>query len=233
MQIHFLGTGGAFDPEYGNSAALVECNGKTFLIDCGFTVYATLKKFDLFNKIDFILLTHLHNDHTGSLVNALLDYNLHSSPGKKMKVVYPSKKFRKEVSRSLSFALVNTDDFVEWISIKEVEEVNAIDTFGLHVEDYQSWCYYFRERKEVLVYSGDIADGDFIFEKLKKKKIKNATVFHDIVFDKTPGHTYYPILMSHLQEQRIYGYHCDPRKNKSDNTVPLAADHPQFLLSAK
>jgi len=233
MQIHFLGTGGAFDPEYGNSAALVECNRKTFLIDCGFTTYASLKKFDLFNKIDFVLLTHLHNDHSGSLVNALLHYNLISNPGKKLKVVYPSKKFRKQIWQSLSFALIDTDDYVEWIPIEEVEEVNAIDTFGLHVEDYQTWGYYFREGNEVLVYSGDVGDGDFIFKKLKKKKITNATVFHEIAFDKVPGHTHYRILMNHLSEHHIYGYHCDPRKNRSDNSVPLVADHPQFLLPAK
>jgi hypothetical protein len=148
-------------------------------------------------------------------------------------VIYPSNKFRKQISRSLSFALINTEDFVDWVSIKDVEEVNPIDTFGLHVEEYQTWGYYFREGEEVLVYSGDIGDGDFIFGKLKKKKIRNATVFHEIVFDKTPGHTHYPILMNHLDEHRIYGYHCDPRKNRSDNAVPLVADHPQFLIQGK
>src|SRR4030095_1587723 len=67
MLLQFLGTGGAFNPEYGNSAALIRCNGKSILIDCGFTVFAKLKEFNLFNQIDYILITHLHNDHTGSL----------------------------------------------------------------------------------------------------------------------------------------------------------------------
>ncbi|MFI5135346.1 MAG: MBL fold metallo-hydrolase [Chitinophagales bacterium] len=233
MEIKFLGTGGAFDSEYGNSAALVRCNGKTFLIDCGFTTFATLKQFDLFGKIDFVLITHLHNDHTGSLVNTLLYYFLHVHRGEKMKVIYPTKKFKKQLSRFLSIALMNADDFVEWVPLKSVKEVQCIDTFGLHVEEYQTYSYIFREAKEVMVFSGDIGDGDFIFRKLKKKKIKSAIVFHELVFDPVPGHTLYSSLMSHQNEYRIYGYHCDPRKNKPDNTVPLVADHPEFLFPQK
>ncbi len=39
MKIKFIGTGGAFEPRYGNSAALLEFQHKTILIDAGFTVY--------------------------------------------------------------------------------------------------------------------------------------------------------------------------------------------------
>lgn len=230
MQIQFIGTGGAFDPEYGNSSALLRCNDKTFLIDCGFTVYEKLKEFDLFNGIDYILITHLHNDHCGSLVNTALYYNLVSNPGKKMKIIYPSKKFRKQLRDSLNYAMVNADRFIDWVSINEVEGVYAIDTFGRHVKNYQTYGYYFREGHEVIVYSGDIGDGDFIFRKLKKKRIDNATVFHEIIFKEEADHTYYRVLMQHLPERCIYGYHCDPRRNKPDNTIPLVFDQPEFKL---
>lgn len=232
MQIQFLGTGGAFDPEYGNSAALVACSGKTFLIDCGFTVYATLKKFDLFNRIDYVLLTHLHNDHTGSLVNTALHYNLISNGGKKkIRIAYPTKKFKKQVNRMMDIALQHSDDFVEWVSLDEVPEVMVIDTHSRHVNQYQTWGYVFREGDEIIVYSGDIGDGDFIFRKLKKKKILNAIVFHELSLKEVPGHTIYKQLIPHLKEYKIYGYHCDPRNNKPDNPVPLVADHAKFLLT--
>jgi ribonuclease BN (tRNA processing enzyme) len=99
--------------EFGNSSALITCNGKTYLIDCGFTIYASLKKHDLFNKIDYVLLTHLHNDHTGSLVNTVLHYNLISHPGKKLKLVYPTKKFKKQINRMMDIALMDSDVFAE------------------------------------------------------------------------------------------------------------------------
>ncbi len=234
MQILFLGTGGAFDPEYGNSAAMVICNGKTYLIDCGFTVYGTLKKFDLFNRIDYVLLTHLHNDHTGSLVNATLHYNLISNGGnKKIRIASPSKKFRKQVKRMMDVALQESDDFVEWIALKDLPDITVIDTHSRHVNQYQTWGYIFREGDEVMVYSGDIGDGDYVFSKLKKKKIKQATVFHELSLKEVPGHTIYTQLIPHLKEYRIYGYHCDPRNNKPDNPIPLVADHPEFLMEGK
>ncbi|MBA3648847.1 MAG: ribonuclease Z [Chitinophagales bacterium] len=230
MKIQFLGTGGAFDPEYGNAAALVRSNGKAYLVDCGFTVYAKLKEHNLFNEIDYILLTHLHNDHTGSLANVLLHYNLISNPGEKMKIIYPAKKYRRQISDFLSVALIDTDKYVDWVSIKDTGNVQAIDTYGLHVKNYQTYGYYFREGNDVIAYSGDIGDGNFIFQKLKKNKITGAIVFHDITFDKDPCHTHYPVLMEHLEDHQIHGYHCNPEKNKIDNVIPLVADQPRFLV---
>jgi ribonuclease BN (tRNA processing enzyme) len=232
MQIQFIGTGGAFDSQYGNSSALVRCNGKTFLIDCGFTIYARLKELDLFNEIDYILITHLHNDHTGSLINTLLYYNLKSNPGKKMKIIYPTNKFRKQLKGLIATAIMNTDKFVEWVPIEEMTEVHAIDTFGRHVKNYQTYGYYFKEADEVMVFSGDIGDGDFIFRQLKKQKIRDATVFHDIYFSEAKDHTPYTTLMQHMDKHRIYGYHCDPQKNPPDNTVPLVFHQAEFLFQA-
>ena len=231
MEIRFLGTGGAFDPEYGNSSALVQCNGKTFLIDCGFTVYPLLKQFNLFNRIDYVLLTHLHNDHTGSLVNTVLHHKLVSNPGKKMKIVYPTKKFRKQVQRMMDIALQNSDEYVEWISIEKFKELTVIDTHSRHVNEYQTWGFIFYEGNQVIVYSGDIGSGDFIFKQLKKRKIDTAMVFHEMSFKEIPGHTLYSKLIPHLNGYKIYGYHCNPRNNKADNTIPLVADLPEFLLS--
>ncbi len=231
MQIQFLGTGGAFSPEYGNSAALIRCNGKTILIDCGFTVFAKLKEFNLLKQIDYFLITHLHNDHTGSLVNAALYYSLIIDPGKKIRVIYPSKEFRKQLRSSMNYAMVDADQFIEWVSLKKVKGIYAIDTFGKHVKNYQTYGYYFREGEEVIAFSGDIGDANFIFKWLKKKKIAHATVFHEIIFNEESDHSYYRVLMEHLSEHTIYGYHCDPNKNPPDNRVPLVFDHPEFLMT--
>ena len=63
----FLGKDSGFGEH--NNSAYIEDNNKLIIIDCGFTVFEQLKnKFD-FNKYSNIeiIITHLHNDHAGSL----------------------------------------------------------------------------------------------------------------------------------------------------------------------
>ncbi len=69
MKLHFFGCGSAFNPAMGNTSAWFEMDGCLFLVDCGETVYELLmKRSDLreYRQI-YVLLTHLHADHVGSL----------------------------------------------------------------------------------------------------------------------------------------------------------------------
>lgn len=68
----FLGTDSGFGKK--NNSAYFENGNELVLIDCGFTVFQEVKeKFDLkkYNLIE-ILITHLHNDHAGSLSQLIL-----------------------------------------------------------------------------------------------------------------------------------------------------------------
>ena len=63
----FIGSDAGFGSN--NNSAYVETENKLILIDCGMTVFNAIKrKFD-FNKYAEIeiIITHLHNDHAGSL----------------------------------------------------------------------------------------------------------------------------------------------------------------------
>lgn len=68
----FLGRDSGFGSK--NNSAYYEQDGSLTLIDCGFTVFEEVKnKFD-FNKYETvnIIITHLHNDHAGSLSQVIL-----------------------------------------------------------------------------------------------------------------------------------------------------------------
>lgn len=68
----FLGTDSGFGQK--NNSAYFENGNELVLIDCGFTVFHEVKeKFDL-KKYDLIeiVITHLHNDHAGSLSQLIL-----------------------------------------------------------------------------------------------------------------------------------------------------------------
>ena len=68
----FLGKDSGFGDR--NNSAYLEYENELFIIDCGFTVFNEIK-----NKFDFtkykninVIITHLHNDHAGSLSQFIL-----------------------------------------------------------------------------------------------------------------------------------------------------------------
>lgn len=73
--LKFLGRGGAFFPQEGNTSAYFIEDNTMYLFDCGETVFATLmennKLLNLIKDNDVnnieIYITHLHSDHVGSL----------------------------------------------------------------------------------------------------------------------------------------------------------------------
>ena len=68
----FIGRDSGFGEK--NNSAYFEYNNELFLIDCGFTVFEdVIKRFDFknYNKVN-IIITHLHNDHAGSLSQVIL-----------------------------------------------------------------------------------------------------------------------------------------------------------------
>lgn len=72
MELKFLGRDSGFGEK--NNSAYYEADKKLTIIDCGYTVFNIIKeKFDL-NNYDTIevIITHLHNDHAGSLSQLIL-----------------------------------------------------------------------------------------------------------------------------------------------------------------
>lgn len=220
MHIKFLGTGGAFDTDYLNSAALLDFRGKHILIDCGFTVYTSLIKKNLINKVDYILLTHLHNDHCGSLANLVLYKNIIQKTSRPV-ILYPSEHFRKQIEEFLEIQLKDPARYVEFMSLDQWEGIRAIDTFGQHSENYQTYAYVFDDDIR-FVYSGDLGKPEALFDKLEKLPYMPTCVFHDITFEAAnTGHTYYKKLFPYLIGYEMFGYHCDPTRNPPDNPIRL------------
>ena len=76
MQIKQIGNGGAFDYQSVNSAFLIENNDEYLLFDCGYSVYAELRRQDEAGDIDLkkltsIYISHMDDDHIGSLKTLL------------------------------------------------------------------------------------------------------------------------------------------------------------------
>lgn len=231
MKIQFVGTGGAFDYKYGNSSAIVDHKGERYLVDCGHEVYSDLRKKDAVEEIDHILITHFHSDHVGSLSTFILHHH-HFVKGKQLKIFYPEKHFKDALYNYLSHSLLKPEKFIALIPLENRDGIDYINTFGKHVPGMQTYGYVFQEDAETMVYSGDTGDSDDVFEYLEDHPPeKMPTVFHDITFDRAnKSHTFYRELEEHMDQCNIYGYHCNPELNTSDNPIPLVYDHSNFLL---
>lgn len=74
INVTLIGTGGMLPlPNRFLSSCLIEYNGKSILIDCGESTQVSLSKGKIsINKIETILITHLHADHVTGLPGLLL-----------------------------------------------------------------------------------------------------------------------------------------------------------------
>jgi len=73
LKVEVIGSGGAFDTELINSSFYITCAGTNMLFDCGYNVFPHLKehKPEILEEMDFVVITHLDDDHVGSLKSLL------------------------------------------------------------------------------------------------------------------------------------------------------------------
>ncbi|MEL6650270.1 MAG: MBL fold metallo-hydrolase [Bacteroidota bacterium] len=230
MQIKFIGTGGAFDYEYGNSAAYLHFRGQRILIDCGNSVYRRLRQTGLADQIDYILITHLHDDHVGSLNSTVLHHKYLLAEPRRARVLAPSESFGKELKAFMNFGLRDPENYADFLPLDTLEGISAVDTFGKHVDGMQTYGYIFEDENEIVAFSGDLGDAQIIFDHLPSETDKKIRVFHEMSFIRQDRvHTYYQDLNHRVDQYEIYGYHLDPRNAPDDNRVPLVADFPDLL----
>ncbi len=227
-QIKFVGTGGIFDYKIGNSAALIYMDFGKVLIDCGYTIFGTLKDKHLIKDIDFLLITHLHGDHVGSIHPLIIDYL--TTKNKKLKIIYTDDVFKSEVDIYLTHFLVTPTDYIEYVPITDFPEIGFIDTKGAHFEGLQTYAYYFATGDDLLYYSGDLGDINLTIKFLDSVRVKNVEVFHELSFKEGKAHVYYKELGLRLNNYNVYGYHCDHTNAPNDNSIKLVANFPHLNI---
>ncbi len=229
IDLKFIGTGGAFNYRQGNSSAIAEVRGKKLLIDCGHTVFPELMRRELIAEIEGLLITHLHDDHVGSL-STLLFYHYYVLRPKPKKVYVPNEAFADELKNFLTFSMQNPERFAEFLPISELPGVESLNTTGRHVPNMTSFAYFFHDADEWVALSGDLADYQYFWSFMEKEGIRPSRVFHEMSLFPVETHTYYKNLIPFLERAPIYGYHCDHTFNPPDNPVGVVALEPGFML---
>lgn len=91
MKLHVLGCGDAFGSGGRHqSGYLVEADDRLFLLDCGPTSLLAMKRAGIApQRLDAILLSHLHGDHFGGIPFFLIEYLYQKPPDNPLMIAGP------------------------------------------------------------------------------------------------------------------------------------------------
>ena len=161
-KLKFLGIGSAFYPPFDNTSAFFTHNDDFYLIDCGESVFK--KIWDLKemkeSKNIFILVTHFHCDHVGSL-GSLISY-LYLKMNKVPYIVHPTEK----IKEYLKVVGIEENFYIYKNMLPEVSQIKNNHVEVRHVDDMVCYGYEIIFPEETIYYSGDAVD---IPEKILKK----------------------------------------------------------------
>ena len=130
--LNFLGSDAGYGKE--NNSAYIKIEDKLILIDCGFTVFSKIKEnidMNNYNEIE-VIITHLHNDHAGSLSQLVLYSYLEL--GIRVKVISKCK----HIDEYLQFCGTPKDayeifDGTDNITIIQTEHTPFLDAYGFNM----------------------------------------------------------------------------------------------------
>jgi len=220
MKIEILGTGGGNTPENGNTSLLIwnDDESEAILMDCGYAVYPRLKELErttgreIISKIQTIAISHLHNDHAGSM-GALFMHRWYLQKKKTM------------------LAGVPMDDYLRLIeSARAREGIAGIDervqTFPtFHEIDMPSCAMYFNG----VLYSGDTHHSVLTLPIAKEAKI----IIHEARLDDLPSHMNIDKLAASAPPDILAKTWCIHFSTKMADKMPLKAKELGFAGACK
>ncbi|MCT8975422.1 MBL fold metallo-hydrolase [Clostridium sp. CX1] len=159
MQIlNFIGRGSAFNTQEGNTSSYIKQEKNMLLLDCGENIFTRIMEKGLMENIKnmYVLITHLHPDHVGSL-GTLIFYCYYI---KKIKV---NLIYEKEYELVKMLQLQGAANFL--YNIRKAEETEGLESLDIlqlkpfkmeHASEIDSFGYHieFKDNKKVF-YAGD------------------------------------------------------------------------------
>ena len=152
-----------------NNSAYFEKNKELILIDCGFSIFEKVKKnFDL-NKYDNInvILTHLHNDHAGSLSQLImyLWFIFH----KKVTIISKCKNIKKYLKiTGTPKDAYEIKEKTENIKFIKTEHVKEIDSYGFELKIDNKKIIYTGDTKTLKPFESFLKDADELYVDVSK-----------------------------------------------------------------
>jgi len=152
MELIFLGKGSAYYPVMKNTSAYFIYDNNFFLIDCGESVFEQVYNLKELHDCDqiYVLITHLHADHIGSL-GSLISYCRYVL-GRRIYIIHPVT----SVIELLTLLGIHKENYIYQSELpahlKDIE-VTAISV--AHVPNMSCFGYLITVGFETIYYSGD------------------------------------------------------------------------------
>jgi ribonuclease BN (tRNA processing enzyme) len=237
----FSGIGNAFNTEMGNTSAYFKVDSELLLIDCGSSVFKTLKEAGVINhaKKIHVIITHTHPDHAGSLGDLIFYafYMLKIRPH----IYFPDQKLMETFFSTIG---VEANNYTLSSTIKsEIKEghfkdlsIEFIET--KHVSAIPSFALILKGKKDAIYYSGDATDlNTSIVSMLEKKSL--SRIYQDIccedgchivhmpiekLNEKVPEHLRNNVFCMHFENKSI----MDTIKSHGYGQIEVFKDDPIF-----
>lgn len=217
MELKFLGRGSAFNVKEGNTSAYYKKNNILLLIDCGTTVFKSILDKYLLDDVKEvnILITHLHDDHVGSL-SSLIMYCYYCK-GIKVNVYFPKAERIKGYLKHTGA----TENIYNLLRVPNI--INAsmnLNIFGFkeyHCPELVSYGFNITnlENNKTIMYSGDTKGGKYTDLTINIDNIKFCDkVYHDTCLADYEGNVHTSLrklceLIPKEFRHKIYCMHLD------------------------
>lgn len=214
MNLKFLGRGAALYPIEGSTSAYFFDHDDLFLIDCGESTFLSLLNKDILSKCNnvYLLLTHLHSDHTGSIgsLSSYLEYVL-----------------QKDLNIIIQKDIEYLDDLKNLMKAFACDNINYIDAEKLdskyssfsklrfhktiHSPKLSAYSIFFITPSGIVYYSGDTNELDTL-QKLLQTRNDIFKIYMDVSSKPNKVHVYIEDLKKVVpvyMHSKIYCMHFD------------------------
>lgn len=165
FEVTILGSSGALPTlNRSTSAQFVSCNNRNILIDCGEGTQMQFRKFSIqFQRLDIILISHLHGDHFFGLVGLLSTMRLLGRDAK-LTIVCP-KGLPEIINKQLEVGYAKLDFDINYIELTGKENKLVYEDNSIEIS-----CFALKHKVPT--------NGYIITEKQKERKMKKALLDH-------------------------------------------------------
>lgn len=209
--LKFSGIGSAFNAKEGNTSAYIEQDDSFVLIDCGSTVFESVKpKIDSVDPNNIhIFITHTHADHIGSL-GTTIDYINHVKKGK-ANIYFPCEQL-KEI---LDLMKVSADGYTLHKELNNT--VNRLAFSFYQTSHILGNCYglLIKHDNQTICYSGDCNEITLLQDFLQGKI---NIMYLDVTDKDSTVHVTYRdlvnLIVKPIDRDRLYLMHLNEDFNK-------------------